>query len=161
MTRSHPLFTSCGRSPWEVDKATTQARLLSGRYRLEAVSGHWTPWNREGLCVLPDCWATDHSHKGTVENFLLSCPSLSPTRQYLENYRQYFFQAKPHLFQLVQECLDTDPVQFWLDASTMAPVISATQSEGDVILEDIFRLTRTYCQRLHKTRCEMLEDMWD
>ena len=31
----------------------TQARLLSGRYRLglEALSGHWTPGNKEDFCA--------------------------------------------------------------------------------------------------------------
>ena len=38
LTRCHPIFTTCGSSPWEVEKATTQARLLSGRYRMEALS---------------------------------------------------------------------------------------------------------------------------
>ena len=48
LTKCHPLFRSCGASPWEAEKATTQARLLSGRYRVDTLSGHWIPWNREG-----------------------------------------------------------------------------------------------------------------
>ena len=55
LTRCHPLFRSFGSSPREVEKATTQARLMSGRYRLEALTKHWVPWNRTGLCALPDC----------------------------------------------------------------------------------------------------------
>ena len=31
LTKCHPLYTSCGSSPWEVEKAVTQSRLLSGR----------------------------------------------------------------------------------------------------------------------------------
>ena len=38
LTTCHPLFLSCGSSPWEVEKAVTQSRLLSGRYRLEALT---------------------------------------------------------------------------------------------------------------------------
>ena len=67
LTKCHPMFRTCGSSPWEVEKATTQARLISGRYRVEALSGHWTPGNKEGLCTLPDCWGTSLSHKGTIE----------------------------------------------------------------------------------------------
>ena len=55
LTKCHPIFRSCGSSPWEVEKATTQAHLLSGRYKVESLSGHWVPWNRGGNCSLPMC----------------------------------------------------------------------------------------------------------
>ena len=71
LTKCHPLFRSCGASPWEAEKATSQARLLSGRYRVESLTGHWVPGNREGLCTLPDCWGTSAAHKGSVECLLL------------------------------------------------------------------------------------------
>ena len=87
LSRCHPIFWTCGSSPWEVDKATTQARLLSGRYRLESLTSHWVPWNREGMCSLPDCWKTAVAHEGTVQSFLLDCPSLSSTRQVLDQYK--------------------------------------------------------------------------
>ena len=158
LTRCHPLFSTCGSSPWEVQKATTQARLLSGRYRVESLSCHWTPWNKKGFCVLPDCWGTVGSHKGTIESFLLSCPSLFLTRQYLLEFQDRFIQANPHLHHLVKECLETDPVQFWLDASTMAPVISAVQKTGFSVLSGVFKITRNYCHVLDKTRSGFLED---
>ena len=127
LTKCHPMFTSCGSSPWEVEKATTQARLLSGRYRVEALSGHWIPWNKEGLCTLPDCWGTSLSHKGTIEAFLLSCPSLSTSRQAFYDYNETFLQTYPDLLTLVTESLGLDPVQFWLDCSTMPQVVSSVQ----------------------------------
>ena len=151
------MFTTCGSSPWEVEKANTQARLLSGRYGVEALSGHWVPWNKEGMCVLPGCWRTQHSHKGTVENMLLSCFSLSPTRLKLVQFTILFLHANPHLTQLVHGCLDSDPIQFWLDPSTIAVVISAVQSQGEDILSGLFKLTRNYCHGLHKARVGMLE----
>ena len=43
LTTCHPMFRLCCSSPREVKKASCQARLLSGRYRVEALSGHWTP----------------------------------------------------------------------------------------------------------------------
>jgi hypothetical protein len=157
LTRCHPLFSSCGSSPWEVEKATTQARLLSGRYRVEALTGHWIPWNRGGLCSLPDCWSTPAAHKGNVESFLLTCPSLLTTRQELIQSTTSFLQANPNLQEIVTKCLDMDPVQFWLDCSTMSPVISAAQCDGDNLFLPIFKLTRNYCHRLHKQRCKLLE----
>ena len=156
LTTCHPLFLSCGSSPWEVEKAVIQSRLLSGRYRLEALSGHWTPGNKDGMCSLPECWATPASHKGNVEAFLLTCPSLSPTRDELTISSQRFLHDNPHLDKLVSRLL-INPVQFWVDCSTMHPVISAVQKEGDVILKLLFKLTRNYCHRLHMSRMDMLE----
>ena len=100
LTRCHPLFLTCGSSPWEVEKATTQARLLSGRYRLEELTCHWVPWNRGGMCSLPDCWGTTSAHRGTVEAFLLTCSSLSSTRLSLATWNTSFLQINPQL-----ECL--------------------------------------------------------
>ena len=157
LTTCHPLFRSCGSSPWEVEKATTQARLLSGRFRLEALTSHWVPWNKEGLCTLPGCWGTPASHRGTVISFLMSCPSLTSTRLSLEVYMRNFLQANPHLTQLVSECLQSDPAQFWIDCSTMAPIVRATQVEGESVLFGLFKLTRQYCHTLYSKRCELLK----
>ena len=133
---------------------------MSGRYRVEALSGHWIPWNREGYCTLPGCWKTSLSHKGTVETFLVSCPSLSSTRQYLEQSICIFLQSQnsfPILESLVYECIAADPVQFWLDCSSMPSVISAVQVHGEDLLTELFKITRNYCHVLHKTRKAMLD----
>ena len=158
LTKCHPLFRTCASSPWEVEKATTQARLLSGRYRLESLTGHWEPWNREGMCSLPDCWKTPAQHKGTVESFLLSCPSLSTIRLDMVDFTNCFLQENPGLAPLVNDCLALDAVQFWLDCSTLPPVIAAAQKSGDALLCPLFRLTRNYCHCLHKARMEFLKE---
>ena len=158
LTQCHPLYRSCKSSPWELEKATTQARLLSGRFRVEALTGHWVPWNRQGLCSLPDCWNTAHSHKGTVESFLMSCPSLANTRAELHVFQSSFLQTNPGLANLVRQCLAISAVQFWLDCSTMAPVITAVQSEGECVVFSLFKLTRNYCHVLHKARQALLSE---
>ena len=140
-----------------MEKATTQARLLSGRYRVEALTRHWTPWNRDGLCTLPACWKTPSSHVGSVEAFLLSCPSLSHTRNALEHSTVEFFQTTSILETLVPQCLTDDPVQFYLDCSTMPAVISAAQEHGETLTASMMKLTRNYCHVLHKARIDMLE----
>ena len=149
LTKCHPIFTTCGSSPWEVEKATTQARLLSGRYRVEALSGHWVPWNREGLCSLPSCWGSEPNHKGTVESLLLTCPSLAQTRADMMEFCMSFLNRFPILSSLATLCLDQDPVQFFLDCSTMGAVISAVQKEGESVLFPLFKVTRNYCHVLH------------
>ena len=157
LTNCHPLFRTCSSSPWEVEKATSQARLLSGRFRVEALSGHWVPWNREGLCTLPECWATDNAHKGTVESFLMSCPSLSSTRDAMDTYCSSYINTNyPHLLPLLEICMEIDPVQFLLDCSTMAPVISAVQADGECVMFPLFKISRNYCHGLYKARVNLL-----
>ena len=133
LTRCHPLFRSCGSSPWEVEKATTQARLMSGRYMLESLTKHWVPWNREGLCSLPDCWGSSDSHEGTIECFLFSCPSLSSARTALADYKTCFLKSNPDLVALVER-------------------------GGDGILFALFKLTRNVCHCLHKARMSIIGD---
>ena len=159
LTVTHPIFTSCASNPWETEKAVTQARLLSGRYRLESLSGHWTPGNKEGLGTLPNCWGTaSSSHKGNVESFLLTCPSLAHVRTELAISNLRFLHDHPHLEDTVRQCLVSDEVQFWLDCSTMPLVISAVQGEGGKVLELLLKMTRNYCHRLHMTRKKLLSD---
>ena len=157
LTKCHPLFRSCGASPWEVEKATSQARLLSGRYRVESLTGHWVPANREGLCNLPSCLGTAAAHRGSVECFLLSCPSLSVTREALLQYTLSYLQDNPLLL-LVEQCLSLAPAQFWLDCSTMPAIIMATQSFGEEnVLFVILKLTRNYCHGLHKASLSLIK----
>ena len=156
LTRCHPIFRTCSSSPWEVEKATTQARILSGRARLEGLTGHWVPGNKEGLCTLPDCWRTSAAHKGSVTDFLLSCPSLATTRESLQKFNKNFLQEYPNLSLLVDECLGDDPIQFWLDCSTMAPVIKTVQAQGESVLFLLFKMTRNFCHGLFKRRCDLL-----
>ena len=158
LSKCHPIFRSCGSSPWEVEKGTNQARLLSGRFRVEALTGHWDPGNREGLCTLPECWRTLDWHKGSVEHFLLSCPSLSSARQTLHMFNLRHLQSNPYLEPIVNECLEMCAVQFWLDCSIMPPVITAVQQFGEGLLFDIFKMTRNYCHGLHRARKALLEN---
>ena len=157
LTTCHPIFTTCRSSPWEVEKGTSQARLLSGRSRVEALSSHWVPGNKEGMCTLSMCWRTENSHRGTVEHLLLSCPSLSTVRQTLQEFNKSYLSANPNLEPLVNICLESDPAQFWLDCSTLAPVISAVQREGESLLFGLFKMTRNYCHGLWKARVSQLE----
>ena len=55
------------------------------------------------------------------------------------NQAMSFISSKyPHLLSLVMECLEADPVQFLLDSSVMAPVITAHQAEGESVLYAMF-----------------------
>ena len=64
----------------------------------------------------------------------------------------------PHLLSLVMQCLEADPVQFLLDSSVMAPVITAHQAEGESVLYAMFKITRNFCHGLYKARVSLLSD---
>ena len=154
----HPIFSTCGSSTLEVEKAIIQARLLSGRYQFERLQRHFTnSSNTLGLCSLSNCWNTEQSHDGDIENFLISCPSLSPQRAILEQHKENFCQEFPHFRELIQTCLSQNKVQFLLDCSVMGPVISEVQLSGFQTLRELFKLTRNYCFNLHKARSRLLQ----
>ena len=52
VSSTHPIWTSCSSNPFEVNKATVQAALLSGRYRTNYLSRHWNSANPHGFCLL-------------------------------------------------------------------------------------------------------------
>ena len=54
LSKPHPLWTTAGASPYQVAKATIQAKMLSGRYRTEKLSRFWFK-NKGGYCLLPSC----------------------------------------------------------------------------------------------------------
>ena len=48
----HPIWSSAN-SPFEVSKAVTVCRMLSGRYRTDMLARHWSLDNPFGYCRLP------------------------------------------------------------------------------------------------------------
>ena len=76
LTSPHPLWVSA-KSPYEVRKAVIVALMLSGRYRTDYLTRHWSKSNPSGHCLLPGCVGDQH---GTLEHILLHCPALSEAR---------------------------------------------------------------------------------
>ena len=76
LVKPHPIWTTCGSNPFEVNKAVTQARMLSGRYCTDQLARHWSK-NREGICLLNGC---SGDAVGSLEHILLQCPALHSTR---------------------------------------------------------------------------------
>ena len=54
LTTPHPIWTTAN-SPYEISKAVVSARMLSGRYRTDYLSRHWSKRNPSGHCTLPGC----------------------------------------------------------------------------------------------------------
>ena len=74
LTKPHPIWTTCHSNTYEVCRAITQAKMLSGRYKTDRLLRHFSD-NKEGLCQI----CTSNSF-GSIEHLLLACPSLENHR---------------------------------------------------------------------------------
>ena len=145
----HPIWTSAG-SPFEVSKAVVSARMLSGRYRTDLLTRHWSRSNPEGLCQLPGC----DGEVGTLQHILLYCPALAETRAKLFSHWNAFLVPRPWLFPVVAHHTLGDErlhLQFLLDASTLPQVIASNKANPN-ILPGCLYLARTWNFSIHMTR---------
>ena len=78
LSRPHPIWTTCGNNYYEVSKAVIQARFLSGRYRCETLTSHFTTGKTSLQCsICPE------KSTGSVEHILLFCSALKDIRTLL------------------------------------------------------------------------------
>ena len=154
LSKPHPLWLTAGSSPYEVNKASVQARMLSGRFRTEKLCSNWSS-NPNGFCLAPTCTGVVED----IEHILLECSSLEDTRARLRSTWLAKSATNPFLHQLLIKILVSAPptlCQFLLDPSTLPEVIALTQIHGDNILRDVFYLTRTWCYSVYKSRQRIL-----
>ena len=137
---------------------TVQAKFLSGRYRTCWLSRHWSG-DPSGSCSLPSCKLSG-PHPGTLAHLLLYCEDLEPARKRIASLWAQHLQDKPVLIEIVQKNFinvdKTLALQFLLDCSVLSDVILAKQEFGEVILNSLFYLTRSFCYSLHKARLRLL-----
>ena len=153
LTKPHPIWATAGSNPYEVSKAIQQARFLSGRYRSNSLTKHWSNSNREGYCLAVTC----DNQVETIEHILVHCKSYSDCRQRL--YYLWLNTQNTVVHNLIIEALTSDAeylVQFILDCSVLPKVISATQAHGSEILSILFSLTRSWCFSIHRQRMKSL-----
>ena len=156
LTSPHPLWVSAGSSPYEVSKATIQARMLSGRYRTELLCSHWSG-NPHGWCTTPDCQGLEVSED--IQHILLSCPSLEPTCENLLIFTKSYCLTYPVLNPILSiYCSPSHPqfCQFLLDCSCMPVIITFTQEHGIDALHHLLYICRTWCYCLHRDRARLL-----
>ena len=157
LSKPHPIWSTAGSNPYEVEKACVQAKMLSGRYRTCLLSRHWSG-DSSGKCSLPTCRLTPTP--GTLSHILLECQDLSLARKRVFALWSDYLNDKPHLFPIVRSyTLESDPplyLQFLLDCSVLPDVICLKQSYGRSVHDSLFYLTRTLCFSLHKARLKLL-----
>jgi len=136
------IYTSCGSTPHEITKACLQGCLLSGMYRFQRLKMHFNSEKSPGLCISPACTNLETQHIEDIDSFFINCKSLEPARFKFEIYKSSQFEKFPLLEKIVEECLSICPTSFYLDCSTMPPVIAARQSLGVIVQDQLFKLTR-------------------
>ena len=105
----HPIWTSCSSNPFEVNKATVQAALLSGRYRTDYLSRHWTTANPHGFCLL----CPGKFLFGTDQHFLLHCEALALQRSKVIDLWSRHAEDDEHLHQHLKDMQHSSPISFW------------------------------------------------
>ena len=152
------LLTSA-HSPFELRKALTSARMLSGRYPTDYLARHWSKKNPSGLCQLPGC---DGDQAGTLQHLLLHCPALSDVRSRAIHHWASFLVSHEYLFPIITHHTLGPPdvhLQFLLDPSCLPTVIAANRLNGD-ILPSCFYLARTWVHTIHVRRTR-LQKAWN
>ena len=157
LTTPHPIWTSCGTNPWEINRAIIAAKMLSDRYLTDWLQRHWTE-NRGGVCSLPGC--RQQGVAGTLEDLLLLCHSLEQARGGLHNLASKVSSEHAVLGIVINDIFGNhstgDKMQLLLDPSTIPLVIQATQILGNHIRDRLMYLGRAWCYTLHRERVTQL-----
>ena len=132
--------------------------MISGRYRSEDLTKHWTPSNRQGYCQAKTCVEV----AGSLEHILVECPALQQARNRqikLWHDRSSKYPALHQMLGMVLASPAQVQVQFILDPSMFNGIIMLWEVHGQVILDHVYYLTRTYAYYLHREKL-ILHGRW-
>ena len=151
LLQPHPILRTVTDS-YSVNKMIIQLRMLSGRYRVGTLLKHFSP-SHSGICELCGLEMEDLTHL-----LVPRCPALAERGALLLEYSRSVLQKSPvcsSIFEAVLLCNEETRVQFVLDCSVLPLVITAAQHDKEV-LSILFKVTRTWCYSLHRTRLKLL-----
>ena len=156
LTKPHKIWTTAGPKPYEVAKARIQLRFLGSQYPSAKHSLHWTPENPLGLCSFPDCQGKCIVESS--EHILLSCPAYTTTRAKLICLCLRIKNPISHslVTNIVLSNSNSKIMQFLLDCTPIPEVIDSAQRFGDIIYNDLFYISRTWCFAIHRERMKRL-----
>ena len=152
----HPLLTTVGSNPFQINKSLSQLLMLSGRYRTEKLCRFWSQ-NMYGACRL--CSNPAALIQEDLQHILLFCPALNEARQHVTSIWNESLSQKQIVLTIVTEVWQTSAdeiCQLLLDCSTLPTVVRAVQEHGSQILQDLFYLTRLWAYSMHRRRQQLL-----
>ena len=157
---THRTFSTAG-SPYEVNRATIVARMLSGRYITDHRTRHWDRSNPAGHCRLcPHFNVGSAPPLGDLAHQLLHCAGLAEARTRAVQLWALQIAKKPHLRPLIAAIAAAHPdeiLAFILDPSSVPGVIRAAQAQGKLVYKDCHHLSRVWCYGNHKMRMKYLK----
>ena len=148
------MWNMAGSSPFENSKALVVARMLSGRYRTEYLTRHWTPANSNGLCLAVTC----QNLIGNLTHLLIECPSLYSVRRkmiLLWIKKTASCSLLGPIFLSILFSTPEEITQFILNPLSNKKVQAIAQDGPEPQLQMIFYLTRTYAYYLSKEKENM------
>ena len=155
LSTPHPIITSCGSNPYEINKAVIQLKLLSGRYRSDTLLSHFHPSNSR-TCQL-NCDQPDAI--GDVHHFLINCSALASRRSLLFEYWDTIAFNYPVCSPIISS-IKLGPekllLQFFLDSSCFPEIIRLAQTHGKDLYNPLFKMSRTFCYSMHRERLKIL-----
>ena len=158
LSTPHPIWTSARSSPYEIRKATVQARMLSGRYRTCWLRRHWSG-DSSGTCKIPGCVGVP----GTLQHLATGeCHGLSNAYIRATSLWSTFLKKTPVLLPIIKHYSLGQPstfLSFLLDPTTLPPVIALSQKHGPEINDQLCYLTRTWLFFMHKERLKLM-NLW-
>ena len=154
LLRTHAIWRYAGSSSYEVNKSIVAAKMLSGRYRTEALSRHWSGIGG-GFCAMSTC----DQVVGDLEHMLVKCPAFHEMRvRFLSIWRQKLCHLKPllDLFMRVINGPAEKHVAFLLNPSANPDLQILAQTYGYTVIEHTSYLTRTFLYNIHREKLKLL-----
>ena len=159
LTRPHPLYISAGSSKHRILLASLQAKMLSGRYRSEALLRHWKPGSNGNCLLTPSCNVLED-----IPHLLQHCPAYDTTRCNLLDFTEKVVSQLPEEVaeNIRSLCQTSSPLfcDFLLDCSSLPTIISAVQKYGVDLLHKIFYLTQSWIFNIHNERLKLRQLLW-
>ena len=150
LSKPHLLWTTCEGNSYELNKATVQAKYLSGRFCTEKLLSHFSATNSK-FCEL-------HPTKESV----IFCPKLQDCRVGIFKYWEQIAGNNQSASKILSDIQTSTPdlfLHFVLDCSVLPHVMEAAHIEGSTIYNILFKATRTFCYSMYRTRKKLL-DQW-
>ena len=155
-----PNILTTARSPYEVSRALTVVRMMSGRYITDHRTRHWDRSNPQGLCRLCPSSPDQPAPLGDLAHQLFLCPALQESRLRSVQLWAAHMADRPHLLHVVSHYSlgsQEDSLSFLLNPSSCPLVIAAAQQYGSGVYEDCHYMARVWCHSTHKLRIQLLK----
>ena len=153
----HPIWSTAGSNSYECRKTSVLAKMISGRFRTEYLTRHWSS-NKQGFCLADTCVEV----VGDLEHLLIHCPALSAVRVRLWNMFFSHSVKFPSFYNFLL-CLEkSEPnvqLQFFLDPTAFPDIAELWELLGQPFINHLYYLTRTYAYYLYRQK-QILLGIW-